>query len=519
MARFKPYDYTQGLIVPVNLEEQIEPGTFVYALHHLIEARYDDSFLAEEFSNDATGRPAYPPKLLLKAILFAYSQGILSSRKIERACKYNIRFMALLCGEGPDHSTIAEFIKKLGKHIERVFVDVLTVCHEEGLLEGTHFAVDGLKLPTDAAKEWSGTFDSLKKKRDKFRKKAAALMKEHKRRDRRLAKGKSEVAGETLSPAEKLLAKAEKIETFLAENEPRMGVRGKEIQTNLTDPESNKMHSSKGTIQGYNAQALADGSHQVVTSAEVPEDGQDGRVLGELFENAVVNAEAAGLGKDFYKGKELLGDANYHSEPNLEACAAHDLDAVIPDPLYRERDPRYEDRDKHKGKERSKDCGKGTARLSVADFAYDESSDTYQCPNLATLRRKPGRKTTKGTKGEHVTYEVDNDSCSTCALRNRCLRKNEKRRRLRVRVEPVRPHCHAMRAKVDTDEGRERYSYRMGTIEPVFAHIRHAKGLDRINYRGREKVSVMWKLWIIMHNISKIVLYRPEYGTEATRTG
>ena len=137
MARFKPYDYNQDLMVPVKLSDQIEPGTFEFALHHLIEARYDDTFLAEEFKNDETGRPAYPPKLLLKAILFAYSQGILSSRKIENACKHNIRFMALLCGEGPDHSTIAEFIKKLGKHIERVFVDVLTVCHEEGLLEGT----------------------------------------------------------------------------------------------------------------------------------------------------------------------------------------------------------------------------------------------------------------------------------------------------------------------------------------------------------------------------------------------
>ena len=88
-------------------------------------------------------------------------------------------------------------------------------------LDGTHFAVDGLKLPTDAAQESSGTFDTLKRKRDKFRKKAAALMKEHNRRDRRLAKGKTEVTGETLTPAEKLIAKAAKIDAFLSENQPR----------------------------------------------------------------------------------------------------------------------------------------------------------------------------------------------------------------------------------------------------------------------------------------------------------
>lgn len=515
MARFKTYDYSQGLMVPVNLDEQIEPGTFEYALHHLIEARYDDTFLAEEFANDETGRPAYPPKLLLKAILFAYSQGILSSRKIERACKHNIRFMALLCGEGPDHSTIAEFIRKLGRHVERVFVDVLTVCHEEGLLEGTHFAVDGLKLPTNAAKEWSGTFKTLKRKRDKFRQKAAALMKEHKRRDRRLAKGKTEVAGDALTPAEKLLSKAAKIDAYLADHEPRMGVSGKEVQSNLTDPESSKMHTSKGTTQGYNCQALADASHQIITTANVPEGGQDGRVLGELFEQANQQAHQAGLGADFYQGKELLADANYHSEPNLETVAAQQLDAVIPDPNHRDRDERYEGRDKHLRKVRPKDTG----RFTREHFHHDEESDTYHCPKGQTLRRKPGSGSSAGGKGKFHKYEIDSDFCEICEFRSRCLSKNGKRRTLSICVEPARPHCQAMRDKVDTPEARERYSYRMGTIEPVFANLRHAKGLNRINYRGREKVAVIWKLWSIMHNIGKIALYRPEYGVEGVIRG
>ena len=515
MARFRPYDYNQDLMVPVKLSEQIQPGTFEYALHHLIEARYDDSFLAEEFKNDDTGRPAYPPKLLLKAILFAYSQGILSSRKIENACRHNIRFMALLCGEGPDHSTIAEFIKKLGKHIERVFVDVLSVCHEEGLLEGTHFAVDGLKLPTNAAKEWSGTFDTLRKKRDKFRRKAAALMKEHKRRDRRLAKGKGEVAGETKTPAEKLLEKADKIDEFLSENEPRIGVSGKEVQSNLTDPESSKMHTSKGTTQGYNCQALADGSHQIITCANVPEGGQDGRVLGELFEQATSQASQAGLGDDFYQGSELLADANYHSEPNLEACAENQLDAVIPDPNYRDRDERYHGREKHIRKARPQKH----KRFTKDDFERAPKADCYTCPKGQKLLPQNGTSTTNGGKGKFKKYAIENDFCSICEFRERCLTKNGKRRTLSICLEPARPHCQAMRDKVDTPEAKERYSYRMGTIEPNFAHIRHAKGLGRINYRGRKKVGIIWSLWAIMHNISKITLYVPGYGVKAQTEG
>ena len=507
MARFKPYDYNQDLMVPVRLSDQIEPGTFEYALHHLIEARYDDSFLAEEFKNDTTGRPAYPPKLLLKAILFAYSQGILSSRKIENACKHNIRFMALLCGEGPDHSTIAQFIKKLGKHIQTVFVDVLTVCHEEGLLEGTHFAVDGLKLPTNAAKEWSGTFVSLKKKRDKFRKKAAALMKEHKRRDRRLAKGKTEVAGETLTPAQKLLAKADKIDTYLENNEPRMGVSGKEVQGNITDPQSNKMHTSKGTTQGYNCQAIADGSHQVITAATIPEGGQDGRVLDELFQEASDQATAAGLGADFYQGSELLADANYHSEPNLTTVDDYQLDAVIPDPNYRDRDDRYEGREKHIRKARPQEL----KRFSIKDFEYDEESNRYTCPKGEHLVLR-ARKSTN-PRGIYKRYQITSDACINCEFKEKCLTQKAKKRSLSICIQTANPHCQAMRNKVDTPEARERYSYRMGTIEPVFAHIRYAKGLDRINYRGRKKVDIIWKLYAIMHNISKIVLYKPNFGT------
>lgn len=79
-----------------------------------------------------------------------------------------------------------------------------------------------------------------------------------------------------------------------------------------------------------------------------------------------------------------------------------------------------------------------------------------------------------------------------------------------VCIESATPRCQAMREKVDTPEAKESYSYRMRTIEPVFANFRHVKGMNRINYRGRAKVSVIWKLWCIVPNIERIVFYSPE---------
>ena len=168
MPRFKPYDYRQSLFVPLVLEDQLAPGTLEHAIHHLIEERIDEGWFEDLYRNEETGRPAYSPKLLLKVLLFGYSRGMLGSRPLERACRENVTFMALSCGVKPDHSTIASFVGRLQGRIEIIFSEILLVCFEEGLLAGSHFALDGLKLPSNASKEWSGTFEQLRFKQQKL---------------------------------------------------------------------------------------------------------------------------------------------------------------------------------------------------------------------------------------------------------------------------------------------------------------------------------------------------------------
>ena len=110
MAKYKRYDYKQMVMLSVSLEDQLVPGTLEFAIHTLVETRLDLRRFDEEYRNDDTGRSAYDPKVLLKIVLFGYSRGLKSSRKIERACRENVTFLALTCGQHPDHSTIAAFI-------------------------------------------------------------------------------------------------------------------------------------------------------------------------------------------------------------------------------------------------------------------------------------------------------------------------------------------------------------------------------------------------------------------------
>ncbi len=121
MAKFKTYDYRQRVLLPVSLEDQLMPGTLEFAIHTLVETRLDMAIFEGKYRNDETGRAAYDPKILLKVVLLAYSRGLISSRKIEQACRENVVFIALACGQQPDHSTIAAFVSSMKDEIMPLF--------------------------------------------------------------------------------------------------------------------------------------------------------------------------------------------------------------------------------------------------------------------------------------------------------------------------------------------------------------------------------------------------------------
>jgi transposase len=269
MAKFKPYDYRQRVLLPVSLEDQLMSGTLEFAIHTLVEKRLDMSIFADRYRNDETGRAAYDPKVLLKVVLLGYSRGLISSRKIEQACRENVVFIALACGQQPDHSTIAAFVSSMKDEILPLFRDVLLVCEEMNLLGGTMFALDGCKLPSNASKEWSGTFPELHKKKQKIETKVAQLLEEQLKADQREDPSGPKVSGPNRQQqVERLQKKADLIDKWLAENQPKLGAAGREKQSNMTDNDSATMMTSHGVVQGYNSQALIDGKHQVIVHGE-----------------------------------------------------------------------------------------------------------------------------------------------------------------------------------------------------------------------------------------------------------
>ena len=372
------------------------------------------------------------------------------------------------------------------------------ICEQENLLGGTFFALDGLKLPGNASKRWSGTLSDISKKKDKIEQKVKRLLEEQITADQGHTTDLPDASNRE-KQIEKLQKQAERIDKWLEENDAKIGANRRELQSNVTDNESAKMMTSHGTIQGYNAQALVDKEHQVIMHAEAFGRGQDNENLAPMVDGAKENMKRIGQSEDYFEDKIFTADTNYHNQSTLEKCQEEKLDAYIPDLKFRSRDPRFADQPRYQPKKGKK--------FVLQDFKYDEAKDCYICPNGKILKLNVKRHISD--RNIYRRYMADAKDCSQCSLKSRCFyRKNTKRRTLDVPIGAQENNfSKAMLEKVDSDRGRQIYPQRMAIVEPVFANIRTQKRMDHFTLRGKIKVNIQWMLYCMVHNIEKIMNY------------
>jgi hypothetical protein len=188
--------------------------------------------------------------------------------------------------------------------------------------------LDGCKLKCNASPQWSRTVSELRAKRQKLKEKVKELLKEQEEEDR---KDDDSTPPENRShrgrQIENLKKQADRIETWLKENGECLGVKGKEIKSNMTDNESSKMITSNGTIQGYNGQALVDSKRQVIVHAEAFGTGHDHGLVPPLLDGARENLEKIGLSRDYFRGTTFAADSGYHSKMNILKCMDEEMDA------------------------------------------------------------------------------------------------------------------------------------------------------------------------------------------------
>ena len=507
MPRYKDYDYGQMKMLPVSYEKQILPGSFEYSLSWLIDEELDLTAFDAYYRNDDGGRPAYDPRLLLKIVVFAYSRGVTSSRRIERLCRENIVFMALSADLQPDHSTISDFISRSPDAIADLFGQIVLICDDLGLIGKTMFAIDGCKLPSNASKSWSGTHGELRKKRQKIDRAVRRMLKRHREQD--LAEKHPKIHDREREQIRKLRAASRKIRDFVEEESERQGVGGRVVKSNITDNDSAKMRTGHGVIQGYTGIAAVDSKHQVVVHAEAYGQGQEHGLIEPTVEGIW---ETFGDSGDTLKRTRISADAGFHNTKTLEYLEENGIEAYIADIGFRSRDPRFRDHKEAPERNRRRDKG----RFRQEDFTVDVKRKRCICPAGKSMWVKGER--VRIDKYWFMQFQGHEADCRDCKLRSRCLR-NERQKcprqvniRLGVTKESNGSVIERMKKRIDSIRGRHLYSQRLGTVEPVFGHLTDAIGIKRFSYRGKRKVDGQWKLMMALHNMLKIHRYGWGYG-------
>jgi len=513
MARYKHYNNDQLKLVPVSFSRQILPGTFEYTLSHIVSHELDLSMFESCYNNDDTGAPAYDPALLLKIVLYAYSRGITSSREIEQCCHENIIFMALSADSQPHFTTIAGFISTMADEIMPLFLEVLMICDEMGLIGKEMFAIDGCKLPSNAAKEWSGTKAELSRKSEKMQRAVRYMLLKHRQEDEQGQP--SPHRQKEAQQMETLRQKVKKIKDWLKGNDDKPG-KGGPKKSNLTDNESAKMKTSHGVLQGYDGVTTVDAKHQVVVHAEAFGEAQEHDLLQPMIAATRANFQAIDKDADIFANAVLTADSGFHTEKNIETVFAQGIDAYIADNQFRKRDPRFATAERHRARHKAEQRKSKGSRYRPADFLYDPASQTCICPAGKALYRNGSSCWIGGY--EAVKFAGAKMHCVPCTQRDKCLRHPERTATRQVvffkgRSESVKQTYTAkMKQKIDTPEGRQQYSRRLGIVEPVFGNITSNLGLRRFSLRGWIKVNIQWKLYCIVHNLTKIHRYGLGYG-------
>jgi transposase len=441
-----------------SLDEMVSAGSDVRVLSEVMD-RLDWSYMEASYSDN--GRPAYPPTVIAKILVYAYSKGIRSSRRIEELVESDLRYIWLAGGLKPDFHTIARFRKERFSELSRLFVSSVRLCAEAGLVLMRAVAADGSKIRANASRK--SLYDGARVSRE--REAVERILQEAEETDRVEDEQYGEANGrelpEELRDAAKRKAKLDEIAQRLKEN-------GRKV-VSTSDEECRLMKTSSGIRPSYNVQAVVDSENQVIVAAEASQNEHDHGQLPELLEQV---RENMGLSPDV-----IVADTGYSDEQTLQELDKARQEAVIP--------PKEHPREKGRNDLFSRKC-----------FVPDEGSDALVCPAGRLLHFQGEYKA-----GSGVYRQYGATGCQSCSFHKECVGDGHGSRR--VMVSTIAALRGRMREKLETAEGRATFALRKRTVEPVFGQIKHNLGFDRFLLRGINGASAEFALICLAHNISK----------------
>jgi transposase len=508
-AVFKPYTMGQ-LQLPTNLEELIPENHLVRVVHEAIE-KMDLEPLLKRYKGGGTS--SYHPKMMLKVLVYAYTQRIYSSRQIAKALRENIHFMWISGNSRPDFRTINRFRGEVMRGImEQVFASVLELLIEEGYVKLEHYFLDGTKIEASASRYswvWAKSTRNYKRKlqenvkklldeieqaneeeNEEYGDRDLEEMGEEGPIDAKKLEKKIQELNELLKedPDDKKLAQAVKkmSEDYLPrqrkyeEQEQKFKGRNSYSKSDVdaTFMRMKEDHMKNGQLKpGYNVQIGTE--NQFVVGFSVHQRPGDSGCLIPHLEG--LKAQVGRL------PETVIADAGYGSEENYVYLEEEGAEAYVKYNTF------HQEQRKRKRKQN---------RFRAASFPYDDDKDEFICPAEKRLsyRWTQPYQTENGFQTELRVYECDD--CRRCGLKPQCTRAVGNRQiRTSLRMRELREKASA---RLLSERGTTLRSKRPVEAESVFARLKHNWGFRRFLLRGKEKVEVEWGLLSIAHNLAKV---------------
>ena len=475
---FRPYSQDQMLLLPPSLADFLDESHPAHIINDLVERLNLERLLARYGD---MGQPAYHPRLMLKVILYGFTVGTFSSRKLQRACQENLAFKYLAGMETPAFKTFIEFRRRHRDDMKAVFIETVKLARELGMAKLGAVALDGCKVAADTSKHKAMSYGRMLEEEKRLRQEMEGLLKQADDADAR----EDDEHGpdddgyqlkEELARRESRLKKIEAAKAALEEREKRANPEkpvDPKKQISFADHDA-RCHTKKGdgTAYVYNAQAAVDMQSQVIVENHIEESVQDAHAAKPALENMALD-----LGQ--LPGK-LVADAGYGNEDTLKECKDWGVTAVCA--TARE------------GKE-DKESGK------LNGLGYDPAQDRFTCAHghafaFEHARPKDGKRTYRSIEsvGCGCGHYATADGRSVLTVLPSHLAKRELKR------------------VMEEAGNRDLYRRRKCTVEPVFGQIQVGMGFRRFFYRGRENVRSEWNLVCAALNIKKVATRIREAG-------
>ena len=325
---FREWNVEQSWLLPPSVKDFVPAGHLAHFVRDTVREQLDLSQIIAPYEQEERGYPPYHPVMMTALLLYAYCQGIYSSRRIERACEERVDFMAVTGLNRPDFRTISDFRKRHLEALSGLFVQVLKLCQRAGLVRLGHVALDGTKIKANASKHKAMSYgrmaETQKRLKEEVRQwfsQAEAVDQEEDRRHGATRRG--DELPEWVTDKQRRIAKIGEAKAALEAEARAAGEEAPKpkAQRNFTDPESRIMVSGKQFEQAYNAQAAVDAKAQVIVAQSLSNSPTDAQQLAPIVKQIKQNTGR--------QAEEFSADTGYCSEGNLAVLARHHINGYV----------------------------------------------------------------------------------------------------------------------------------------------------------------------------------------------